>query len=84
MNNRRVHRWRSFANHFCHLRRRKHLPVNHHALAIELHRCYSLTWGSALEFSQKYVDAWLIREEKRTYKSVRNGAIYASIQNSIT
>lgn len=63
--------WCRFANGWCRKQRRSDLPVNHNGLMLAMRREFGPSWDACHRFSERYTAAWLLREERRTHKSVR-------------
>lgn len=66
--------WCEFASGWCRKRRRSDLPVNHNALMLAIRHEFGPSWGACYRFSERYTAAWLLREERRTHKSMREAA----------
>lgn len=63
--------WCEFANDWCRKRRQLDLSVNHNALMLAIRREFGPSWDACYRFSERYAAAWLLREERRTHKSMR-------------
>lgn len=61
--------WCSFANRWCHRRRRAGLAVHHNALMLAMRQEFGPSWELCSTFSRKYTQVWLVRQDKRAHKA---------------